>query len=237
MSRYKNRSYEAELMDLPFERKEDLFENLEELELINKLTGGPATTFRQLKKILSNHTGEVHIVDVGFGAGDMLQYILDHQAELPCKVRLTGVDLLPEAKEYAIAHHPELEQKANLKVQDYRDFLKENNKVDIVLAGLFCHHLTDEQLVEFFKYIEQYAKISGIINDLHRHPIAYYGIKIPTQLFSRSRFTKNDAPLSVLRGFKNHELKKILHDAKVSNFDLSWKWAFRYILTIYGRAK
>jgi 2-polyprenyl-3-methyl-5-hydroxy-6-metoxy-1,4-benzoquinol methylase len=236
MSKFAQRSYELELMDLPFERKEDLYENLAEIELINKLTGGPATTFTALKKLLKGRKEEIHIVDVGFGGGDLMQYILDHQHELSCNVKLTGVDLLPEAVEYAVSAHPDLSTKASLKVQDYRDFLKEGNKVDIVIAGLFCHHLTDEQLVEFFSYIQQYCRVGGLINDLHRHAIAYWGIKIPTQLFSRSRFTKNDAPLSVLRGFHRNEIELIMKQANIDNYKINWRWAFRYIINIKGKA-
>jgi 2-polyprenyl-3-methyl-5-hydroxy-6-metoxy-1,4-benzoquinol methylase len=236
MSKFSHRSYELELMDLPFERKEDLYENLAEIELINKLTGGPATTFVALKKLLQGRKEEVHIVDVGFGGGDMLQYILDHQNELSCKVKLTGVDLLPEAMEYAIMAHPDLKTSAVLKVQDYRDFLKEGNKVDIVIAGLFCHHLTDVQLIEFFSFIQEYCRIGGLINDLHRHPLAYYGIKIPTMIFSKSRFTINDAPLSVLRGFHHQEIECLMKKAHIENFQIKWRWAFRYIINIAGRA-
>lgn len=233
---YTVRSNELELMDLPFERKEDLFENLKELELINKLTGGPHLTFKTLKALLANRKEEVHIVDVGFGAGDMLQYILDHQHELPCKVKLTGVDLLHEAKEYAILNHTNLVGKVNFEVIDYRDYLAKGAKVDVIVAGLFCHHLTDPQLIEFFEYIGKYATLGGVINDLARSPVAYYGIKIPTQLFSKSRFTKNDAPLSVLRGFKRAELVHLLEQSNISNYQLKWRWAYRYLLTIYGNA-
>lgn len=233
---FSKRSYERELMDLPFEKKEDFFTNLNEIELINKLTGGPPHTFSTLKKLIAKAPKKevLEIVDIGFGAGDMLQYILDRQHELPCKVKLIGVDLLPEAKEYAVKYHPSLASNVEFHVCDYREYMKAKSKVDIVIAGLFCHHLTDEQLVEFFGYIHQYTSIGGIINDLARSPVAYYGIKIPTQLFSKSRFTKNDAPLSVLRGFHRNELEAILKEANVKDYSLKWKWAYRYLLTIYA---
>jgi 2-polyprenyl-3-methyl-5-hydroxy-6-metoxy-1,4-benzoquinol methylase len=234
MRDYSKRSYELELMDLPFERKEDLFENLKELELINKLTGGPRHTFNTLKKMLKGKQGIVTIVDIGYGAGDMLQYILDHKNELSCEVKLIGVDMLPEANEYAVSIHPELKSEVEFFTCDYREYMKSGNNVDVAIAGLFCHHLNDEQVTEFFSYINQHCKIGGVINDLARSPIAYYGIKIPTQLFSKSRFTKNDAPLSVLRGFARNELKLFLDQAGVKNYKIQWKWAYRYLISIYN---
>ncbi len=231
-NKFESRSQEEELMDLPIEAKEELFLNLRELELINKLTGGPSLGFSAIKKILANQTREIHIVDVGFGAGDMLQYIVDHADQLPCPVRLTGVDLLEEASEYAKYNHPELSAKVKFETCDYRDWFAKGNKADLIIASLFCHHLPDDGICEFFQYIKTRASIGGIINDLARSPIAYYGIKIPTQLFSRSRFTKNDAPLSVLRGFKRKELEALLVRAGIKNYSLEWKWAFRYLITI-----
>ncbi len=231
-NRFKNRSYEAELMDLPIELKEDLFTNLKELELINKLTGGPSLVFSAIKKMLANQTREVHIVDIGFGAGDMLKYLLEHSKELPCPIRLTGVDLLPETTEYALKTHPKLDGKVTFETCDFHDWFSAGNKPDLIIASLFCHHLKEEQIIDFFKHIKSHAAIGGAINDLNRSPIAYYGIKIPTQLFSKSRFTKNDAPLSVLKGFKRKELKALLEKAGIKNYSLEWKWAFRYLISI-----
>lgn len=236
-SRFDKRSAELELMDLYIEQKEELFLNLQELELINKLTGGPALGFKAIKKMLANEKREIHIVDIGFGAGDMLQYLLKYAGELPCPIRLTGIDLLPEAVEYAQKTHPQLGAKVNFEVCDYRDWFAKGNKADLVIASLFCHHLSNEEVTGFFENIRLHASIGGVINDLARSPIAYYGIKIPTWLFSRSRFTKNDAPLSVLRGFTRKELKLLLQNAGIKNYSLEWKWAFRYLISIRNDKK
>ncbi len=101
---------------------------------------------------------------------------------------------------------------------------------------MFCHHLKDDELIELFTCIKQYAKIGFVINDLHRHWFAYYSIKFLTRLLNGSSLVRNDAPLSVLRGFKNSELKKILQKAEVKNVDLKWMWAFRYLI-IYRNEK
>ncbi|MBA3900021.1 MAG: methyltransferase domain-containing protein [Bacteroidetes bacterium] len=231
-SKFKSRSTESELMDMPIEDKAELFLNLKELEFINKLTGGPALGFLAIKKILAPEKNEIHIVDIGFGAGDMLNYILKHADELPCPVRLTGIDIMPEAREYALIAHPELFSKVKFETCDYRDWFEKGNKADLIIASLFCHHLKNGELIDFFKHIRMNASKGAIINDLARSPIAYYGIKIPTWLFSKSRFTKNDAPLSVLRGFKRNELEGFLHQAGILNHTVEWKWAFRYLISI-----
>ena len=78
--------------------------------------------------------------------------------------------------------------------------------------------------------MKQNAAIGFFINDLHRHPLAWYSIKGLTSLFSKSYLVKNDAPLSVARGFKKNEWKEILKAAGISNYFLTWKWAFRYLV-------
>lgn len=232
MSKYDVRSTELEMMDYPIEDKEVLFSNLRELELINKLTGGPHLTFKFLERILKGSSGTVTIVDIGFGAGDMMQYIFDNAHKLPVKIKLVGVDLMQEAEEYFNKYHAAISDKVTIHICDYQQYFDDGGECDIAIAGLFTHHLTDDQLVTFFSLVNKYAKIGAVVNDLHRHPIAYYGIKIPTQLLSKSKFTKNDAPLSVLRGFRKQELVDALVKAGVKKYDVSWQWAFRYLITI-----
>lgn len=237
MPNYKTRSTQSELMDGEIADKNELFVNLQELEKINVLTGGPKLGFAEIKRFLKNQKEEVHIVDIGFGAGDMLLYLLQNAHHFPCPIRLTGVDLMPETLEYIQQYHAELPQKVSLVICDYKEWFAKGNKADIVTANLFCHHLSDEELLQFFKILWGNVRLGAVINDLHRHPIAYHGIKIPTQLFSKSRFTKNDAPLSVLRGFKKKEWEELLNKSGVVHYDIQWKWAFRYLISIYGNEK
>jgi hypothetical protein len=67
-----------------------------------------------------------------------------------------------------------------------------------------------------------------LVNDLHRHALAYHSIKLLTALFSRSAMVKFDAPLSVLRGFRKDELQTVLRTAGLENAAVRWKWAFRW---------
>lgn len=225
------RSHQAEMMDQAIEDKNALFVNLRELEKINQLTGGPASGFKAIQKLLKNQVAEVHIVDVGFGAGDMLLYLLANAHKLTCPIKITGVDLMPETLEYINKYHPQLPTQVRLELCDYRDWFARGGSADVIHAGLFCHHLNDKELIEFFTLTKQ-AKIGVVVNDLARAMPPYYFIKWATALFSKSVFTKNDAPLSVLRGFKKHELTRALNAAGVNSFSLKWKWAYRYLLTI-----
>jgi len=47
---------------------------------------------------------------------------------------------------------------------------------------------------------------------------------------------KNDAPLSVLRGFKKKEWLEILQRSGATRFSVRNKWAFRHEVIVYGNA-
>jgi hypothetical protein len=74
------------------------------------------------------------------------------------------------------------------------------------------------------------SSLGFFINDLHRHPMAFYSIRILTKLFSNSYLVKNDAPLSVRRGFRKEELEGLLEQAGLRSYEVSWQWAFRFLV-------
>ena len=80
--------------------------------------------------------------------------------------------------------------------------------------------------------MHQNAEKGFFIADLHRHPLAYYSIKLLTGLFSKSYLVKNDAPLSVLRGFSRKEWEALLAQPGIKNYSIRWKWAFRWLIIV-----
>jgi hypothetical protein len=105
------------------------------------------------------------------------------------------------------------------------------DKPDIIFSSLFCHHFTEAALVEQLQWMQQNAATGFFINDLHRHRLAYHSIRLLTRLFSRSYLVKNDAPLSVARGFKKQEWRRLLAQAGLTTARVQWQWAFRYLVT------
>ncbi len=229
MSKFAQRSYEHELLDAPNIPKELLFKNLRELDVVNRLLGGHAITLSGIKKLVTDKNKIYRIVDIGCGGGDAMKQIAKWSKANKFKVELIGVDMNADAIAFM---KEECKDFSNItgSVSDYRDYLKSNTDVDIVHCSLFCHHLKDDELIELFQFMNQYAKVGFIINDLHRHWFAYYSIKFLTRLLNGSTLVKNDAPLSVLRGFRREELNNTLKKAGVKNFSIEWQWAFRYLV-------
>ncbi len=225
---FKKRLFQLELLDKQIHQYDDIKNNFNELIFINKNTGGANLTFKGLKKLLENNFNQsLTIVDIGFGAGDFLEYLVNFKIKNKLNWKIIGIDILEESKRFALEKYPILIDHVEFVIDDYKNwFSRDNNQVDVITASLFCHHLEDNDFKDFIKLSEEKCKIGFVINDLHRHPIAYYFIKLMCCLFSISEYTKNDAPISVLKGFNKTELKSFFGNKSL----IQWKWAFRYLI-------
>lgn len=226
----KFRSQQKELLDADDIPTADLYQNLKELDRINTLLGGYDITFSALKKIIQPHKTYT-LIDIGCGGGDTLKHIKRWQARKDLSLNLIGIDLKPVCIEYATEQNPA--QNIRYICDDYRNMFLHVTDIDIIHACLFCHHLTETQLIELIQFSLKRNSIL-VINDLERNPIAYYAIKTLTALFSKSYLVKNDAPLSVARGFKKKEWLAIINKAGATHFTVKNKWAFRHEIIIYG---
>ena len=226
---FKERSQQKELLDEDEIPVKDLFQNLRELDFINFWLGGYNISFSALKKVIKRGRN-YKLVDIGCGGGDTLKRIDHWDKKNKNQLNLIGIDLKPVCIQYAETnlHNPDI----RFICDDYRNVFQHVEGVDIIHACLFCHHLTEVQLVDLIKFARQNQAVL-VINDLERNPLAYYSIKILTQLFSKSYLVKNDAPLSVLRGFKKKEWLFILKKSGAEKFTVINKWAFRHEVIVY----
>lgn len=228
-TKFSRRSSKEELLDAPDIPKQLLFRNLRELDLVNRTLGGYSVSIKGISQLLSDHSKTYTIVDLGCGGGDILLFIAKWARKNKFKVQLIGVDRNANAIEYLNQQYRSYPEITGM-VCDYKHFLRTNPQVDIVHCSLFCHHLIDEELVELFTYLHQNVRTGFVINDLHRHWFAYYSILFLTRLLNGSALVKNDAPLSVLRGFKKRELRQLWDRSGTGTVVISWKWAFRYLM-------
>lgn len=223
------RSYEAELLDADNIPSKDLYRNLIELNTINTLLGGHHITqkglaFFELKK---DHT--YRILDIGSGGGDNLITLANWARRKGISLELVGVDIKKDCIDYAkeqCKNYPEI----SFIESDYKQLSASQLNFDIIFSALCCHHFNDEDLKDLLHFKFTHAKIGFFINDLHRHPLAYFSIKWLTALFSKSYLVKNDAALSVKRGFKMQDWEPLLKPFKHKK--VKWKWAFRWLVMV-----
>ena len=183
---------------------------------------------KQLIKNINRPVEPIRIVEIGCGGGDNLRVIQCWAQKRDLKVSLKGIDINRECISFAESR---MENKdIQFICSDYKD-VSFSPRPDIIFSSLFCHHFTNGELIKMLQWMKVNSGTGFFINDLHRHPVAYYSIKILTRLFSESFLVKNDAPLSVKRGFRKEDWTRLFAAAGISDFSCQWKWAFRWLIT------
>ena len=222
-----NRSTKIEIMDDLDMSGKTLINSLDQLANINKWLGGNKTTIDSLKTILKTNPKDkmISIVDLGCGNGDMLRKVAHFGRKNGYKFDLLGIDANQATIDYAIqlsANFPEI----TYKKEDVLSKEFATHTYDIAMCTLFLHHFEDPIALNFIQTLLKNAKIGVVINDLHRHWLAYYLFKLLTSVVG-NEMTKEDGLTSILKAFKRQDLDRF---SKKINFKstITWRWAFRY---------
>lgn len=198
---------------------------LTELAVINKYLGGRRVSKLGIQKIAArkNTSSELKILDVGTGGADDVLNIKD------INLKFYGIDKNKQVCRYILRRN-------SLRVicADAMNLPFKQKYFDVCHASLFMHHLTGTQIKLLLKNLQSLCNYGIVINDLRRSVFALIGIWFLTKLLSRNQLVKNDAPLSVKRGFIKKELIGILKDLNITRFEIRRKWAFRWLIIIYN---
>jgi 2-polyprenyl-3-methyl-5-hydroxy-6-metoxy-1,4-benzoquinol methylase len=206
----------------------DLYQNLKELEFINANLGGHKINVSAIKKLLpSNNTEKYIVAEIGCGGGDNLKHLATYCSKNNLEVNFIGIDLKADCISYAQKYNalPNIKYFQN----SYENHSFET-KPDVIFSSLFCHHFTKQQLEFQLQWMQHNSSTAFFINDLQRHPIAFFAIKFLTILFSKSYLVKHDAPLSVLRAYSKNEWQQIGDSLTSITIKIYWKWAFRFLI-------
>ncbi|WP_197417054.1 MULTISPECIES: methyltransferase domain-containing protein [unclassified Sphingomonas] len=200
---------------------------LRDLSRVNWWTRTAAPTLAFLDRVA--RPGErLRVLDVGFGAGDMLRAVAGWARARDIAVDLVGVDLNPLSADVAAAATP-----ANAAIEwrtgDYAD---QPGPWDVVISSQVAHHMTPAQLDQFIAFMETTARRGWMISDLHRHRIAHFGYPLLARLLGVHRIVREDGRLSIARSFRVAEWREILARAGVASFArISWHIPFRLCVT------
>nr|WP_321221391.1 methyltransferase domain-containing protein [uncultured Psychroserpens sp.] len=223
----KYRSDQEEIMDDLDYNGPILHDALDKLAKINQWLGGNQVTMQGLKKALNNHdkSKPITIIDLGCGGGDILREVSRFGKQNGYQFKLVGIDANQHTVNYAQSLSKDYE---NVEFKAIDIFSSEFNKLDydLVLTTLFLHHFKEDALVTFLKPVLKKAKLGIVVNDLHRHKLAYYLFKLLCTTIKNKTIVE-DGLTSVLRGFKREELEHISRQLN-ANYQLRWKWAFRF---------
>ncbi len=183
---------------------------LNDLGRVNSVTLARRPTINFLARAIGD-ARRFRLLDVGFGEGDMLRAIARWARRRGLSADLVGVDLNPKSAAVARAATP-----SDLAIEyhtgDYREL---RGGFDFVVSNLVGHHMTDDQLRDFLRYMEAHARTGWIVNDLHRHRFAYGAYPLLCWVMGWHRIVREDGRLSIARSFRPAEWRAILADAGI----------------------
>ena len=228
------RSAQGEWMDGPDVSAADFAACLESLAKANTVTLARPPTLAWLTRATSKlpSGAPFTIVDVGFGDGDMLRAVRHWALRRGLSATLVGYDL--NARSAPAANK---RTGCNLEI-DFRtgDAMRETRPIDYVISSLVAHHMTDDEIVRFLRWMEAETRRGWFINDLHRHPIAFYGFKLLAWIARFHPFVRHDGPISVARSFRRADWLRLLAAAEIDARQVGIEWRFPFRLCV-GRIK
>jgi SAM-dependent methyltransferase len=202
------RSTQAERMDTDCVDFDDYSRCLRDLSRVNVVT----MTHRPMLAWLAKHAGVgFSLLDIACGHGDALRAV---RAGYP-DARLTGIDLNPWATRAA---RQATEPDAGIEfINDDAFAYKPAQKFDFIVTSQFTHHLTNEQIVGFLRWLPENAAKGWFIGDLQRHVIPYYGFPLLARIARWHRLVREDGQISIARAFIPTEWEALLTAAGITD--------------------
>jgi len=224
------RSTDSELMDTESVSFAEFHDCLRTLSIINTFSLAYRPTLRWFEQMMAGAGSErsISVIDVGCGGGDMLRQIWKWAKGRHFDLELIGIDVNPWSKKSAEQLTP---KNAPIRFETANVFsLDSNLRADFIISSLFAHHLTDDELVRFIRWMDGHATRGWFINDLHRHPLPRFLLKYALRLFFKNRMIRHDGPVSVARAFTASEWRHFLKEAGIpaERTRIEWFFPFRY---------
>ncbi len=223
-----------ELLDAPAPPS-DLEASLRDVARLNRFFGGARMIRAQVARLLDGIPADrtVTILDVGTGGADLPIALVRWARGSGRRIRMLALDrndqVLAIARRFA-AQYPEIVFLHG----DGRRLPMKTNAVDVALVSLTLHHLEPSEAVSLLAELHRAARIGFVVNDLIRSRPAYWLVWLATRLFTRSRMSRHDGPLSVLRAYTPVEILELARRASLAGIRIfRYPWLSR--LAVVGR--
>lgn len=195
-------------------------QNLADLRRINGLTLARWKLVRTLGKYVARRE-PFSFLDIGGASGDMGDSV---RRNFP----LASTYLLDlEAENMAGARHPKA-------VADAFRLPLRDGACEVVHCSLFLHHFEESECVVLLREMVRVASRLVIVQDLHRHFIAWNFLRMTQPLLGWHPLTVSDGQLSVAAGWKRDELSQLICKA-IPEYRANTEWhfpSFRYFIAI-----
>jgi SAM-dependent methyltransferase len=224
------RIYEEELLDAGEGTDEDVARSLSDLRRVNRFLGGRRVVLRAVSAYLqSAGLKKVSLLDVGTGSADMPMAVAE-------QLKMRGIDTFIAAVD--ISERNLRVSRGQLGVSSEINLVRADSlrlpfaarSFDFVTASLFLHHFRDEDVVRLLADFGGIARRAVIVNDLIRNLVPYYFTRIAGPVLAASFLTRNDGPVSVLRGFTVGEMNDLARRAGLRVREAKQMFPYRLLM-------
>ena len=229
----KDRKHVFEFADDPDADRELLEGSFAQMSAVNRWLGGDRG-LRWALGPLVEELDRLTILDVGSGDGTSLARLVDWGRKAGCNLRGAAMDLHRVAIGAAQRTFGAREEVHVLRADALRLPFPDGS-FDVAMAVLTLHHFADEEIVQAMAELGRVARRRVVVSDLERSPGAYLGARLlAATVWRRNRYTRNDGPASVRRGFTARELRDLGARAGLVDMDLRNHLLFRHTLVARG---
>jgi SAM-dependent methyltransferase len=227
---FSRRSADAEIMDGTDFTAEEIRGAYADLRKVNRYLGGTRALLRHLLPLMETLPARpVNVLDIGTGSADIPRSIVRAARRKGIEVQVVALDASAHAMRTAKEHlhaFPEIQLvQAHALQWPFAD-----GSFDFVIASEFLHHLSSDDGAAFLHRSRQLARVAFLINDLRRHPLAYYSFWALSRMFSRNRLIRHDGLVSILRGFTADDVRQFQRRPELSGLSVHFHFPYRIVM-------
>jgi 2-polyprenyl-3-methyl-5-hydroxy-6-metoxy-1,4-benzoquinol methylase len=199
---------------------------------VNRWFGGirPQLRFFQRESLGWERRCPQSILDVGCGAGDVAVALVRWGRQHGQRIRIRAID-----------SHPDIVDLARQRCREYPEISVHLQNVletrtvlyDYVHASQFLHHVEDAEVGNVLRHLLGMCRRAVVVNDLVRSPL-HYGAAWLLSLLASPVF-RHDARLSIRKGFRLEELRRLLAEQRFADHRLEKHFFYRFLLILTRR--
>ena len=183
--------------------------SLHDVALANRLFGGRRAVVREVSRLLTREPERttISLLDLGTGLGDIPHAAQRVAERRGLTLRTIGLELTPHLARAARAACGAVVA-GNAMSLPFAD-----GSVDIVTCSQGLHHFEDAEAQHLLRECTRVARTAVVIGDLRRSWFAVAGLWASSFVLGFHPVSRHDGVVSILRGFTNNELARLIETA------------------------